>query len=51
MADHTTVKASHMGLLVHPTSVRQTIAFLRNGHFETTRSMWRSARDAHSAAG
>jgi pimeloyl-ACP methyl ester carboxylesterase len=49
MADHTTVKASHMGLLVHPTAVRQTIAFLRNGHFETTRSMWRSARDAHRA--
>jgi pimeloyl-ACP methyl ester carboxylesterase len=51
MADHTTVKASHMGLLVHPTSVRQTIAFLRHGRFETVRSMWRTGRDAYRAAG
>jgi len=51
MADHTTVKASHMGLLLHPAAVRQTVAFLRDGHFETTRAMWRTARDAHRAAG
>jgi pimeloyl-ACP methyl ester carboxylesterase len=51
MADHTTVKASHMGLLVHPASVRQTVAFLHNGRFETIRSMWRTARDAQRAAG
>jgi pimeloyl-ACP methyl ester carboxylesterase len=51
MADHTTVKASHMGLLLHPASVRQTIAFLRSGRFEAARSTWRNARDAHRAAG
>ena len=51
MADHTTVKASHMGLLVHPIAVRQTVAFLRDGRFETIRSMWGTARDAHRAAG
>ncbi|UFZ04313.1 alpha/beta fold hydrolase [Bradyrhizobium ontarionense] len=37
MADYTTVKASHMGLLMHPTSFRQTIAFLRNGQFDPAR--------------
>jgi pimeloyl-ACP methyl ester carboxylesterase len=51
MADHTTVKASHMGLLLHPASIRQTIAFLREGHFEIRRSMWRDVRDGHRAAG
>jgi len=51
MADHTTVKASHMGLLVHPTAVRQTMAFLRNGRFEPTRPTWQHARDAHRAVG
>jgi pimeloyl-ACP methyl ester carboxylesterase len=51
MADHTTVKASHMGLLVHPTAIRQTVAFLRNGRFETTRTMWRTVRETHHAAG
>jgi pimeloyl-ACP methyl ester carboxylesterase len=51
MADHTTVKASHMGLLVHPTAIRQTIAFLRNGRFETAGAMWRAARDVHRVAG
>jgi len=42
MADYTTVKASHMGLLVHPTSSRQTIAFLRDGQFEPVRPLLRS---------
>ena len=51
MADHTTVRASHMGLLVHPTSIRQTIAFLRDGHFETARPLWSRPREAHRAAG
>jgi pimeloyl-ACP methyl ester carboxylesterase len=51
MADHTTVKASHMGLLVHPTAVRQTVAFLREGRFERARPTWRDTRDAHRAAG
>jgi pimeloyl-ACP methyl ester carboxylesterase len=51
MADHTTVRASHMGLLVHPTSIRQTIAFLRDGHFETARSLWSRPRELHRAAG
>jgi pimeloyl-ACP methyl ester carboxylesterase len=51
MTDHTTVKASHMGLLVHPTAVRQTIAFLRNGRFEPARPAWRSERGDHRAAG
>jgi pimeloyl-ACP methyl ester carboxylesterase len=37
MTDHTTVKASHMGLLLHPAAVRQTIAFLREGRFEPNR--------------
>lgn len=40
MTDHTTVKASHMGLLVHPTAVRQTIAFLRDGQFAQGRPTW-----------
>ncbi len=39
MTDHTTIKASHMGLLVHPTSFRQTIAFLRTGQFEPVRPL------------
>jgi pimeloyl-ACP methyl ester carboxylesterase len=43
MTDYTTVKASHMGLLVHPTSFRQTIAFLRNGQFESARPLLRGA--------
>jgi pimeloyl-ACP methyl ester carboxylesterase len=42
MADYTTVKASHMGLLVHPTSFRQTVAFLRDGQFEPVRPLLRS---------
>ncbi len=41
MTDYTTVKASHMGLLVHPTSFRQTIAFLRHGRFEPVRPLLR----------
>jgi pimeloyl-ACP methyl ester carboxylesterase len=51
MTDHTTVKASHMGLLLHPTSVRQTIAFLRHGRFEPARQGWWSERGEHRAAG
>jgi len=51
MADHTTVKASHMGLLIHPTSIRQTIAFLRSGHFETAHFPRSSAQGAHRASG
>ncbi|GLH77452.1 hypothetical protein SSBR45G_23600 [Bradyrhizobium sp. SSBR45G] len=42
MADYTTVKASHMGLLMHPASFRQTLAFLRNGQFEPVRPLLRS---------
>ncbi|WP_315781649.1 MULTISPECIES: esterase/lipase family protein [unclassified Bradyrhizobium] len=41
MTDYTTIKASHMGLLVHPTSLRQTIAFLRTGQFEPARPLLR----------
>ena len=41
MTDYTTVKASHVGLLVHPTSFRQTIAFLRDGQFEPVRPLLR----------
>jgi hypothetical protein len=33
MADHTTVKASHTGLLRHPVVIDQTIAFLQDGRF------------------
>jgi pimeloyl-ACP methyl ester carboxylesterase len=51
MADHTTVRASHTALLLHPASIRQTIAFLRDGRFATTRSTWRSRRDLHRMAG
>jgi pimeloyl-ACP methyl ester carboxylesterase len=51
MADHTMVKASHTGLLLHPASIRQTIAFLRDGRFGTPRSAWRSEREAHRMAG
>jgi pimeloyl-ACP methyl ester carboxylesterase len=50
MADHTTVKASHMGLLVHPTAIRQTIAFLRDGRFEPARPSWRRESGDHRAA-
>lgn len=35
MSDHTTVKASHTGLLRHPAAIDQAIAFLREGHFVT----------------
>ncbi|MGJ5178272.1 esterase/lipase family protein [Bradyrhizobium oligotrophicum] len=41
MTDTTTVKASHMGLLVHPTSFRQTLSFLRTGQFEPDRPLLR----------
>ncbi len=44
MADHTTVKASHMGLLLHPAALRQTIAFLRDGRFERGRPTWRAGQ-------
>lgn len=37
MTDHTIVKASHMGLLLHPAAVRQTIAFLNDGRFAVRR--------------
>lgn len=37
MADHTIVKSSHMGLLLHPVAISQTIAFLRDGRFEMRR--------------
>ena len=33
MTDHTTVRASHPGLLRHPAAIEQTIAFLRDGRF------------------
>ncbi len=33
MTDHTTVKATHSGLLRHPIAIDQTIAFLREGRF------------------
>ncbi|CCE00995.1 alpha/beta fold hydrolase [Bradyrhizobium sp. STM 3809] len=41
MTDHTVIKASHMGLLVHPASFRQTIAFLRDGQFGPARPLLR----------
>jgi pimeloyl-ACP methyl ester carboxylesterase len=50
MADHTTVKASHMGLLLHPMAVRQTIAFLREGRFERGRPIRHGKIDGHRAA-
>ncbi len=34
MADHVTVRASHLGLLRHPLAIEQTIAFLRAGRFK-----------------
>jgi pimeloyl-ACP methyl ester carboxylesterase len=37
MTDHTTVKASHIGLLRHPLAISQTIAFLSEGHFALRR--------------
>jgi pimeloyl-ACP methyl ester carboxylesterase len=33
MTDHTTVKASHTGLIRHRVAIEQTIAFLRDGRF------------------
>jgi len=35
MTDHTTVKASHTGLVRHRDAIDQTIAFLRDGRFST----------------
>lgn len=35
IADHCVVQASHTGLLLSATAARQTVAFLRNGHFES----------------
>jgi pimeloyl-ACP methyl ester carboxylesterase len=49
MADHTTVKASHMGLLVHPVAIRQTVAFIREGRFEPPRSLFPRDGDGRSA--
>jgi triacylglycerol esterase/lipase EstA (alpha/beta hydrolase family) len=45
MRDHTVVKASHPGLLRHPTAIKQTIAFLREGKFLPT-SAYDAARPA-----
>jgi pimeloyl-ACP methyl ester carboxylesterase len=39
MTDHTMVRASHMGLVLHPASIRQTISFLREGRFERGRPL------------
>jgi hypothetical protein len=39
MTDHTMVRASHMGLVLHPASIRQTITFLREGRFERGRPL------------
>jgi len=33
MTDHTTVLASHTGLIRHPVAIDQTITFLRDGRF------------------
>ena len=35
ISDHCVVEASHTGLLLSATAARQTIAFLRNGCFDT----------------
>jgi len=35
MADHTTVKTSHTGLVRHPAAIAQAIAFLQTGRFES----------------
>ena len=35
MTDHIAVKASHTGLLRHAVAIEQTIAFLREGRFQT----------------
>jgi pimeloyl-ACP methyl ester carboxylesterase len=35
MTDHTTVKASHPGLVRHPIAIDQTIAFLLQGRFKS----------------
>ncbi|HET6912562.1 MAG TPA: alpha/beta fold hydrolase [Rhodanobacteraceae bacterium] len=34
ITDHCVVQATHTGLLLSATAARQTVAFLRNGHFE-----------------
>jgi pimeloyl-ACP methyl ester carboxylesterase len=34
MADHVTIPTWHTGLLLNANAIRQTIAFLRDGHFE-----------------
>lgn len=46
MADHTIVKTSHMGLLIHRAAIKQTITFLRNGQFEPHRATCGHAVDA-----
>ena len=35
MADHITIKATHTGLPRHPGAIRQTIAFLSEGRFDS----------------
>ena len=50
MTDHTMVKASHMGLVLHPAAIRQTIAFLREGLFERGRPMRHDKDDRQRAA-
>lgn len=34
LADHIVVDASHSGLLLSPAAIRQTVAFLHDGHFD-----------------
>jgi len=43
MADLTTVKASHTGLVRHPVAVAQAVAFLRDGCFESSENLCSAA--------
>ncbi len=50
MADHTTVKASHTGLVRDAAAIAQTIAFLRTGRFTSAEQAHRRGRRAWSSA-
>jgi len=44
MTDHTTIEASHTGLVRHPAAIAQTIAFLDKGRFESSCASAQSCR-------
>jgi pimeloyl-ACP methyl ester carboxylesterase len=49
MTDHTTVRASHSGLLRHRVAINQTISFLRDGRFKRSDDQ-QNAASSHASA-